>query len=372
MKDIFYMKKAINLAKLGKFTTCPNPNVGCVIVKKSKIVGEGWHKKSGEEHAEIHALKIAKEKSKGATAYITLEPCCHYGKTPPCCEALFFAGISRVVIAMKDPNPKVNGIGIFWLKKKGIIVKEGILKNEAEYINQGFLKRMRTGIPWIQLKLAMSIDGRTSLQNGKSKWITSKKSRINVQYFRAKSDAILSTSKTIFYDNPSLNVRYHEFNSEKLKKYNINQKKQPIRVIIDSQNRLTPSNKFIHTKGNIILARLKYDNFIWPKNVKQILIPSYEKKIDLNYLFTKLGKLKINNLWIEAGPSLSGALLKKKLIDELIIYIAPRLFGQYSNSLCLLDNYSKISKTPKLFFSNIRKIDSDIRIILKPDDNLYN
>ncbi|WP_343152551.1 bifunctional diaminohydroxyphosphoribosylaminopyrimidine deaminase/5-amino-6-(5-phosphoribosylamino)uracil reductase RibD [Buchnera aphidicola] len=372
MKDIFYMKKAINLAKLGMFTTFPNPNVGCIIVKKSKIVGKGWHKKSGEEHAEIYALKQAKKKAKGATAYITLEPCCHYGKTPPCCKALFYAGISKVVIASKDPNPKVNGLGLLWLKKRGILIKEGVLKDEAKYINQGFFKRMKTGIPWIQLKLAMSIDGRSSLQNGKSKWITSKKSRIDVQYFRAKSNAILSTSKTILNDNPSLNIRYHEFNDKKLKKYDINKKNQPIRIIIDSKNRLTPSNKFIYTKGNIILVRLKYDNLTWPKNVKQLLVPSYKKKIDLHHLFKILGKSNINTIWIESGPSLSGALLKYKLIDELIIYIAPKLFGHHSNPLCLLDMYSEISEVPKLSFSSIQKIDSDIRIILKPNNNLYN
>ncbi|WP_343153448.1 bifunctional diaminohydroxyphosphoribosylaminopyrimidine deaminase/5-amino-6-(5-phosphoribosylamino)uracil reductase RibD [Buchnera aphidicola (Mindarus keteleerifoliae)] len=359
------MKKAIEIAKLGKFTTYPNPNVGCIIVKNSKIVGKGWHKKYGKHHAEIYAINMAKEHARGSTAYVTLEPCCHYGNTPPCCKAIFLAGISKVVIATKDPNPKVNGSGILWLKKNGISVKEGVLENEAKCINKGFFKRMQQGIPWIRLKLAMSIDGRSSLQNGKSKWITCKKSRIDVQYFRAKSDAILSTSNTILKDNPSLNVRYNELNYKKLKSYNIDKKRQPVRIIIDSKNKLTPFNKFINTKGKIFLIRVKYDNFIWPKHVRQLLIPFSKKRINLNHLFLTLGKLKINNVWIESGPTLSGSLLKMKLFDELIIYIAPKLFGHYSKPLCFLEKYSEISKTPKFFFSNIQKIDSDIRITLK-------
>jgi len=209
--DKYFMKYALSLAKKGKFTTSPNPNVGCVIVHNNKIIGKGFHSKTGKSHAEIYALKMAGEKSKGATAYITLEPCNYYGKTPPCTDALINAGIQRVVVAMEDPNPKVSGSGLLKLKNAGIKITNNLLIDKAEKLNLGFLKRMRIGIPYIQCKLAASIDGRTALSSGESKWITSKESRQDVQIFRAQADAILTSSSTVLFDNPSLNVRWKDF-----------------------------------------------------------------------------------------------------------------------------------------------------------------
>ncbi|CAL4043719.1 bifunctional diaminohydroxyphosphoribosylaminopyrimidine deaminase/5-amino-6-(5-phosphoribosylamino)uracil reductase RibD [Buchnera aphidicola] len=363
MQDIFYMKKAINLAKLGEFTTAPNPNVGCIIVKNNIIIGTGWHKKPGESHAEIHALSMAKGKTKGATLYVTLEPCSHFGLTPPCCLSLIQAGIIRVVIAIIDPNPKVSGKGIKWLKKSGILVKIGVLSKEAKNLNQGFLKRMKTGLPWIQLKLGVSLDGRSALKNGNSKWITSAESRRDVQYFRKKSGVILSSSQTILIDDPLLNVRNCTTKNFFLK---LNKKiKQPIRVIIDSKNQVQPFHKCITSMGEIWLARLKKDRKIWPDNVSQLVMPKYNNQINLMKLFSYLGKHNINNVWIESGASLSGSLIKLNIIDELIIYMAPKLLGNHAKPLCLLENYLDLKKVPKFIFKDVTKIGPDIRFILK-------
>lgn len=362
--DVFYMKKAITLAKLGEYTTSPNPNVGCIIVKNNIIVGEGWHKKTGEEHAETIALKKAGQRAKNATAYITLEPCSHFGHTPPCCVSLIESGVLRVVIATMDPNPKVSGNGIKWLEKKGILVTIGVMSEEAKDINQPFFKRMQTGLPWIQLKLGVSLDGRSALNNGMSKWITSIESRNDVQLFRRKSNAILSSSQTIITDNPLLNVRY-------IKKTNViidDYKKieQPIRIIIDSKNRVTPYHKLINDHGEIWLIRLIKDKKKWPKNVKQIIISKYNNKINLLKLFYYLGKNEINLLWIEAGALLSGALIKMNIIDEIIIYMSPKILGNHGKPLFILENYSNFLQVPNFIFKKVINIGPDIRLTLVP------
>ncbi|AAO27119.1 diaminohydroxyphosphoribosylaminopyrimidine deaminase [Buchnera aphidicola str. Bp (Baizongia pistaciae)] len=366
MKDIFYMKKAIKLAKKGSLTTSPNPNVGCIIVNNNIIVGSGWHKKTGMKHAEIYALKTSGEKAKGATAYITLEPCSHFGKTPPCCVALTKYGISRVVIATLDPNPKVSGNGVKWLKKHGILVTIGTLSKESIKINKGFFQRMTTGIPWIKLKLASSIDGRTALNNGKSKWITSDKARHDVQHVREKSDAIISSSETILFDNPLLTVRNtnNNDNNQKLLKHSKTFLKQPIRVIIDSKNRITPSHKCIKQPGLLFLIRIHSDNNIWPSHIKQIILNNKSKKIDLIDLVKMLAKYQINNILIEAGPSLSSSFLKLNIINELIIYIAPKILGNYAKPLFFLENYSNLSDVPQFKFEKITQIGKDLKLIL--------
>ncbi|XBC39634.1 MAG: bifunctional diaminohydroxyphosphoribosylaminopyrimidine deaminase/5-amino-6-(5-phosphoribosylamino)uracil reductase RibD [Buchnera aphidicola (Chaetogeoica yunlongensis)] len=370
-KDIFYMQKAIKLAKKGILTTSPNPNVGCVIVNKNTIVGSGWHKKTGMHHAEIHAIKKAGIKAQGATAYITLEPCSHFGKTPPCCIALTTCGIYKVVIATLDPNPKVSGKGIQWLKKNGVLVKVGILLKESIQINQGFFQRMKTGKPWIQLKLASSLDGRTALQNGKSKWITSTEARKDVQYLRKKTDAIISSSSTILADNPLLtirntnkNIKTKKLSTSKIEKKNENYYKQPIRVIIDSKNRVLPLHKCIQQPGKILLIRLIHDKKIWPKNVEQIILDKQNKKINLKKLIYILGKKEINNILIEAGPTLSSEFLKLNLINELIIYIAPKLLGHCAYPLFFLKNYKILSHAPKFKFNEIIKIGTDLKLTL--------
>ncbi|XBC38604.1 MAG: bifunctional diaminohydroxyphosphoribosylaminopyrimidine deaminase/5-amino-6-(5-phosphoribosylamino)uracil reductase RibD [Buchnera aphidicola (Melaphis rhois)] len=364
-KDIFYMKKAIKIAKKGILTTSPNPNVGCIIVKNNTIIGTGWHKKSGNYHAEIYALKKAGKHARGATAYITLEPCSHFGKTPPCCIQLIKSGISRVVISIIDPNPKVSGNGIRWLKKEGIIVIVGILSNESKNINQGFFQRMKTGIPWVKLKLASSIDGRTALKNGLSKWITSYKSRQDVQMYRIQSDAIISSSSSIITDDALLTVRYKQI--KKFNNLHINNKskiKQPLRVIIDSKNRVQPSHKCIQEPGKILLIRLKHDNNTWPKHVEQVILNNKTSKINLIELLKLLGTRQINTVWVESGASLSGAFLKLNIINELIIYIAPKVLGHCAKPLFVLENYKALSVVPKFSFKKIVKIGQDIKLIL--------
>ncbi|CAL4324558.1 Riboflavin biosynthesis protein RibD [Buchnera aphidicola (Eriosoma grossulariae)] len=366
MNDIFYMKEALKLAEKGKLTTAPNPNVGCIIVKNKKIIGMGWHKKPGDLHAEIIAINMAKENTFGSTAYVTLEPCNHYGKTPPCCQKLLTSGIQRIVIATIDPNPKVSGKGIDFLKKNGIIINYGIMEKEAKEINKNFFKRMKTGLPWTQLKLGVSLDGRIALNNGESKWITSHTSRKDVHKFRSQNQVILSSSKTIINDNPLLNVRYKNINENKEMEI-IN---QPIRIIIDSKNKIQPNHPTIKmSKNKIWLIRIKKDNQQWPNHVKQIISCQIKKKIDLLKLLLLIGKNEINSVWIEAGSSLSGSLIEKNLIDELILYMSPKLLGQTAKPMFIFKKFLKINQTTQFLFHKIDQFNTDIRIILRKNKN---
>ncbi|WP_367670697.1 bifunctional diaminohydroxyphosphoribosylaminopyrimidine deaminase/5-amino-6-(5-phosphoribosylamino)uracil reductase RibD [Sodalis-like secondary symbiont of Drepanosiphum platanoidis] len=369
--DKIYLTRAIELAKKGRFTTSPNPMVGCVIVNNNKIVGEGYHFYPGENHAEINALKMSNKLSIGATAYINLEPCFHYGKTPPCVQALVSSGISRVVFSILDPNPKVSGKSFNYLKKIGIDVSYGLMKEESEDLNKFFIKKMTTGFPWISLKLATSLDGRIALKNGSSKWITSTESRNDVQLYRAKNDAILSTSSTIIKDNPLLTVRKNSLPLKIQKLYKNSFFKQPIRIIIDSSNRINPKYKIFKNYGKILLIHLLLDNHKWLRNVKQIIIPKYVKNknfnyIDIIYLFKYLGSKNINSVWIESGSNFAGNLIKLKIIDELILYQSPKLLGSDSYPLFKIKGLLNINKAPKFNIINFKKIGEDIRFKLKP------
>lgn len=255
MQDEYYMARALKLAQRGRFTTHPNPNVGCVIVKDGEIVGEGYHQRAGEPHAEVHALRMAGEKAKGATAYVTLEPCSHHGRTPPCCDALIAAGVARVVASMQDPNPQVAGRGLYRLQQAGIDVSHGLMMSEAEQLNKGFLKRMRTGFPYIQLKLGASLDGRTAMASGESQWITSPQARRDVQLLRAQSHAILTSSATVLADDPALTVRWSELDEQTQALYPQQNLRQPIRIVIDSQNRVTPVHRIVQQPGETWFAR---------------------------------------------------------------------------------------------------------------------
>ncbi|CAL4043153.1 Riboflavin biosynthesis protein RibD [Buchnera aphidicola (Phyllaphis fagi)] len=352
------MKKAIALAKKGQHTTNSNPNVGCIIVKNKKIIGIGWHIKPNTNHAEINALNMAGNLAYQGTAYISLEPCSHFGKTPPCCNALIQSGISRVVISVLDPNPNISGNGIKYLRRSGIKVTTGILLKQSQQINCGFFKRMTIGLPWIQLKMATSMDGKTAMHNGESQWITSKKSIKDVHNFRSLSSAILSTSQTVITDNALLTVR--------LEKYNIKYHNQPIRIIIDSKNKIKPHHKLIKKLGRIWLIRLKKDTNFWPNYVKQIIIPSYKNKINLIKLFYFLGKKEINKIWIECGSTLFSQLLNLNIVDELFLYIAPKMLGHTSKSLYIMNKKIKLNEALKLKFKYIKFIGSDLRIILTP------
>ncbi|CFR09248.1 bifunctional diaminohydroxyphosphoribosylaminopyrimidine deaminase/5-amino-6-(5-phosphoribosylamino)uracil reductase [Yersinia frederiksenii] len=364
--DEFYMARAFELARLGRFTTSPNPNVGCVLVRDGEIVGEGYHLRAGEPHAEVHALRMAGEKARGATAYVTLEPCSHHGRTPPCADALVAAGVVRVVAAMQDPNPQVAGRGLYKLKQAGIAVDHGLMLAEAETVNLGFLKRMRTGFPYLQLKMAASLDGRTAMASGESQWITSPQARQDVQRFRAGSSAILSTSATVLADDPSLTVRWQELDTETQARYPQDRLRQPTRIILDSHNRVTPEHKVIQQEGTCWLARVEADEQPWPANVEQLLLPRHGNGVDLVLLMMQLGKRQINSVWVEAGPQLAGALLQAGVVDELILYIAPKLLGSDARGLCQLAGLTHLSQAPEFEFSDVRQVGPDLRLRLKP------
>ena len=359
--DHAMMLRAIKLAKNGQFTTTPNPNVGCVISHGDEIVGEGYHYRAGEPHAEVFALRAAGDKARGATAYVTLEPCSHYGRTPPCAEALVKAGVKRVVCAMVDPNPKVAGRGIAMLTQAGIEVQTGLLEQDAEALNPGFIKVMKTGLPYVQLKLAASLDGRTALANGQSKWITGPAARADVQRYRAKAGAILSTSATVLADDPSLNVRWQELGDEVQQGYPETELRQPVRMIIDSKNRVSPEHRLVSLPGKTILARKQADTQAWPQDVEQLVMPEGEG-IDLNALMVELAKHNINHIWVEAGAGLAGGLLQAGLVDELILYQAPKLMGSDSRGLMDLNGLVSMAQVPELSILDVRMVGGDIRI----------
>jgi len=364
MTDARYMARALELARRGRFTTTPNPNVGCVIVRDGTIVGEGWHQRAGEPHAEVHALRMAGEQARGATAYVTLEPCSHHGRTPPCCDALIAAGVSRVVAAMQDPNPQVAGRGLWRLQQAGIEVSHGLMMAEAEALNRGFLKRMRTGFPWIQLKLGASLDGRTAMASGESKWITSAAARRDVQQFRAQSSAILTSSATVLADDPSLTVRADELSDSVRQQLDTQTLRQPVRVVVDSQQRVTPQHRLIHQPGESWLMRTAPDDAAWPESVTQIAVPPRGEQLDLVAMMMLLGQRQINSVWVEAGAGLAGALIQAGLVDELIVYIAPVLLGDAGRGLCTLPGLEALSAAPRLDFRDVRKVGDDLRLTL--------
>ncbi|WP_446470561.1 bifunctional diaminohydroxyphosphoribosylaminopyrimidine deaminase/5-amino-6-(5-phosphoribosylamino)uracil reductase RibD [Xenorhabdus stockiae] len=375
--DETYMSRALELAYQGRFTTSPNPNVGCVIVKDDQIVGEGFHLRAGEPHAEVHALRMAGEKAKGATAYVTLEPCSHHGKTPPCSDALIAAGISRVVVAMQDPNPQVAGRGLYKLQQAGISVEHGLMMEQAEMLNKGFLKRMRTGFPYLQLKLGASLDGRTALASGESKWITSPAARQDVQKLRAQCSAILSSSATVLADDPSLTVRWNELDAETQAVYPQEALRQPVRIIVDSKNRITPQHQVVQQTGQCWLAHTDMDGSDsansadkneqqWPDNIEKILLPIHGTGVDLVLLMMQLGKRQVNSVWAECGPTLAGALLSLGLVDELILYIAPKVLGNSARGLFAIPELQKLSDAPEFTLIDVQQIGPDVRLRLKP------
>ncbi len=364
--DEEYMARAFELARRGRFTTTPNPNVGCVIVRDGEIVGEGYHLRAGEPHAEVHALRMAGDRAKGATAYVTLEPCSHHGRTPPCADALISAGVTRVVASMQDPNPEVAGRGLYRLKQAGIEVSHGLMHSEAEAVNLGFLKRMRTGFPYVQLKMAASLDGRTAMASGESQWITSAAARADVQRFRAQSSAVLSSSATVLADDPSLNVRWSEFDSDTQARYPQENLRQPLRIVIDSQNRVTPQHKLVNQAGETWLARLQADTQDWPEATQQWVVPGRDNRVDLVLMMMMLAKRQVNSVWVEAGAELAGALLQAGLVDELIVYMAPKLLGENGRALCVLPGLQSLSDAPQFTLSDVRQVGADLRLRLKP------
>jgi diaminohydroxyphosphoribosylaminopyrimidine deaminase/5-amino-6-(5-phosphoribosylamino)uracil reductase len=336
MNDLQWMAQAIELAHRGMYTARPNPRVGCVIVKDDQLLAEGFHEKAGADHAEIVALKNLKnsQDARGATVYVTLEPCSHFGKTPPCSDALVAAGVAHVVYGMCDPNPQVRGSGLEKLRRAGIAVDGPLLESECRALNPGFIKRMQTGLPFVRCKLAMSLDGRTAMASGESQWITGEAAREDVQLLRARSCAIVTGIGTILSDDPALTVR-----SEKLSA--ATKEKQPLRVILDRNNR-TPK----HAK-------------IWQQPGETLLI---NHSADLKAVLKTLGDRQCNEVLIEAGATLAGAFVQQGLVDELVIYMAPTLLGNKARPLLQLP-FDSMHEKINLRISDMRALGNDWRII---------
>lgn len=366
----FYMQQALELARQGLYTTSPNPRVGCVIVKDGKVIGTGWHQKAGTPHAEVHALEEAGTQTKGATAYVTLEPCNHQGRTPPCSEALIKAGVSCVVGAMQDPNPQVAGSGFQRLKEAGIKVIQACLEEEALALNPGFIKRMTQGRPLVRAKLAMSLDGRTAMQSGESKWITGADARKDVQTLRARSCAILTGANSVLMDNPSMNVRFDEVELDVAPEL----ERQPLRIIIDSQERLTGREKLFSIPGDILIAGTDERRKLIQRETELGKLSywhdqghaSSKSKVNLTALLAYLGDNECNELLVETGAELVGAFVQAGLLDELVVYCAPTLLGSQARPLVSLP-LEQMSQQIRWKWQDVSMLGQDLRLTLVPN-----
>lgn len=367
------MAQALRLAERGINTTMPNPRVGCVIVNKDCVVGEGWHEHAGEAHAEINALQVAGENAKGATAYVTLEPCNHRGKTGPCTHALIAAGIVRVVFAMEDPNPLVVGSGLDFLRSAGIQVDGPLLEDDARALNRGFVKRMEIKRPFVRCKMGMSLDGRTAMASGESQWVTGRKARADVQRLRARSCAVISGIDSVLKDNSLLTVRVEdlEFAGMELTCAQAAAAKQPLRVVLDSTLRLTRDAKILSHTSPILLvhngSETQTEKLIgWPTHVELLALPAKDGRINVNALISELARRECNEVLVESGATLAGSFLRRGLVDELIIYMAPKLLG--SNARPLFDlSLTAMSSALPLKITDIRAVGSDWKITATPD-----
>jgi diaminohydroxyphosphoribosylaminopyrimidine deaminase/5-amino-6-(5-phosphoribosylamino)uracil reductase len=352
--DHMHMARALQLAAHGLFTTTPNPRVGCVIVRDGTVVGEGWHLRAGEPHAEVHALTAAGAAARGATAYVTLEPCSHHGRTPPCAEALIKAGITRVVAAMRDPNPMVAGGGMDMLTLAGVDTGIGLMEAEARALNPGFISRMSRQRPWVRLKTASTLDGKTALANGQSQWITGEAARADVQHLRARACAILTGSGTVVADDPRMNVRDLDIG------------RQPLRVVIDSTLR-TPTDAAVlpaliacHHAEPAPLAALEH------AGAEVIELPGAYGRVDLAALLVQLARRGVNELHVEAGATLNGALLAAGLVDEWVAYVAPMAMGDTAHGLFAMPALTALVDAVRFRLVDVRQIGGDLRLTLLP------
>lgn len=351
------MTRALRLAQRGLFTTTPNPRVGCVLVNRGEIVGEAWHEKAGEAHAEIRALHAAGDAACGASAYLTLEPCSHHGRTPPCVEALVAAGIQRVLVAMTDPNPQVSGRGLARLQAADIVTACGLLENEARELNIGFISRMTRGRPWVRLKIAASLDGKTALNDGQSQWITGNAARRDGHRWRARACAILTGVGTVRCDDPQLNVR------------GIDTPRQPLKIIVDSRLELSPQARLFD--GNAVLVVTATENFeridrLRAVGAEVLVLPDQSGRVDLVALLHELGRRGINELHVEAGATLNGALLESGLVDELLLYLAPCLIGNNARGLFDWPALASLSMKKQLVVREWRTLGKDLRLLARP------
>lgn len=364
MNDQGYIARALELARCGLFSTHPNPRVGCVIVRDGQIVGEGWHVRAGEPHAEVHALRQAGELARGATAYVTLEPCSHFGRTPPCAEALVEAGVTRVVAAMQDPNPQVAGRGLERLRSAGIEVSSGVLEAEARELNIGFIKRMETGMPYVRVKLAMSLDGRTAMASGESQWITGPAARAAVQRLRARSSLVITGADTVLMDQARLTVRPEELGVSP-EQAALAQGRPPLRVLIDGRGRVPLSVPFFQASPAMVVTALEPSTDYAAAGHECLRLPGQHERVDLHALLRRLAERGANEVLVEAGPQLAGAFAQQGLVDEFQIFMAGKFLG--SNARPLLDwPLERMADAPALRIRDIRAVGEDWRIIATP------
>ncbi|MGZ8225937.1 MAG: bifunctional diaminohydroxyphosphoribosylaminopyrimidine deaminase/5-amino-6-(5-phosphoribosylamino)uracil reductase RibD [Methylococcaceae bacterium] len=356
-QDASYMAMAIQLAKNGWHTTDPNPRVGCVLVRDGVIIGKGWHVRAGLAHAEIEALKTL-EDAKGATAYVTLEPCSHQGRTPPCCDALIKAGVSRVVMAMQDPNPLVSGRGLEKLKAAGIEVVCGVLQEDAQALNRGFIKRMTKNRPFVRTKLAMSLDGRTAMASGESKWITSAEARTDVHRLRAESSAILTGINTVITDDPALTVRFF---------FDV---VQPVRVLLDSNLRTPITAKMVNLPGRSLILTCSQDQAkqqaLQKVGFEIYCLADQNNRLDLHKVMSFLADQQINDVLVEAGSILNGVLLAERLIDEFVVYMSPCILGDQGRGLFHIPGLQAMADKKNLKLVDVRQVGQDLKLTLIP------
>jgi diaminohydroxyphosphoribosylaminopyrimidine deaminase/5-amino-6-(5-phosphoribosylamino)uracil reductase len=355
-EDSAFMARALKLAQRGLYTADPNPRVGCVIVLNNKVVGEGWHQRAGGHHAEIMALENAGDASIGATAYVTLEPCCHHGRTPPCTDALIAAGIQRVVVATTDPNPAVAGAGERQLKDAGVAILTGLLEAEARALNIGFLQRMQSNRPYLRTKIAVSLDGRTALANGESKWITGEPARADVQRWRARSSAIVTGVGTALADDPLLTVRAEELGAVE----------PPARIVLDSTLRIPASAQIFRSPGSVRIFCTDADDdkvsSIEAAGAVVEVLASEQGRVSLTAVIARLAELEINEVLVEAGPTLNGALLNAGLIDELLVYMAGNILGTEGRGMFAIPELTDMSKRQELELVDFRRVGKDCRL----------
>ena len=351
------MAHALRLAERGLYTATPNPRVGCVIVNQGNVVGEGWHERAGEPHAEVHALRAAGKHARGAIAYVTLEPCNHHGRTPPCCDALIQSGVASVVAAMADPNPLVAGTGLRALSGAGLEVAVGLMESEAQELNICFISRMTRGRPWLRMKIAASLDGKTALNNGVSQWITGPDARADGHHWRARSCGVLTGIGTVKDDDPKLTVR------------DVATTRQPKKILIDSRLEVSSQAK-LFDGGELEIfyadAELGKRDELTAKGATLSALPDAQGKVDLNAMLQELGKRGMNEVLVEAGIKLNGSLLGAGLVDELIIYLAPHILGDNARGMFALAELTALENRLELEIKEVRQIGNDIRIIARP------
>jgi diaminohydroxyphosphoribosylaminopyrimidine deaminase/5-amino-6-(5-phosphoribosylamino)uracil reductase len=354
--DREFMRQALDLAARGLYTTTPNPRVGCVIVKDSAAVGTGWHEKAGMPHAEVLALKAAGERARGATLYVNLEPCSHHGRTPPCVDAVIAAGVKRVVASMQDPNPKVAGSGFAKLRAAGIEVESGLMEDEARELNIGFVARMTRGRPWVRMKIAASLDGRTALANGKSQWITGEAARADGHRWRARACAILTGHGTVRDDDPQLNVR------------GVDTLRQPLKIVVDSRFE-TPLSARVLKEGKTLVAgavnETKRIEGLRNAGADAVIIPNDRGKVELFKLMEELARRELNEIHVEGGTKLNGSLLQAGVVDELLVYLAPRVIGDSGRGMFDLPEFTELSQAKALEICEVEHVGEDLRILAR-------